>query len=243
MIDTTLRAAGHPLAVQLEYIERNNANFYSVEQIDLSSARTMDDPAYEIAGDTLAVASINGTARIVFNNQENARLSLNNTRSFQTPYSRFWIINDGQAGKSLTLNIGKDAAFLTDPVKSTKIADSAGNDINPLTNEALTPVAAVSIETTAVLADTDILATDYTPANTPCVIRTSVVLDTVGIFSAMITTGGTQRKAILNSNNGLAVDCLYTFDIPLHAGDTINFQTSAAGNVWIRAVELSGGVA
>lgn len=63
-------------------------------------------------------------------------------------------------------------------------------------------------------------------------------------YMATVTTGGTQRKAILNNNNGLAVDCLYTFDIPLHAGDTINFQTSAAGNVvLLRAVELSGGVA
>ena len=243
MPQTTLGAQGHPLEYQLNYIKRNNANFYQVTDIDLSIARTIDSPAFEISGDTLAVASINGTAQIVFNDWANARLSLNNTRNFTTPFFKFWIINTAQAGKSLTLNIGKDALFTTDPVKSIKVADNTGMDINPLTKELLTPIEAVALETTAATADTDILLTDYTPANTPCVIRTSIVLETAGIFSAMITTGGTQRQAKLNSASALSAGCLYTFDIPLHAGDSLNYQTDATGNILLlRVVELIGGI-
>jgi len=242
-ISTTLSGAGHPLDTQLNYIQRYNPNFYEVLEIDLGTAHDRASSAFDYSGDTLAVASIDGTADIVFNNNEKPAISLNLTRNFVTPYKKFYIINTAQAGKTLKLLIGKDAQFSADTLKSVKVADTSGSDINPLNKELLTPVEKANQDAAAELADTDILAADITPANTPCTLRVNVMLDTSGVFSAMVTTGAVQRKWKLNAGNALTADCLYTFDIPAFSGDTVNFQTSAAGAVTLRVTELQGGVA
>jgi hypothetical protein len=242
-IITTLSGAGHPLDDQLKYIKRYNPNFYEVIEIDLGNAHDRTSDAYEYSGDTLAVASIDGTADVVFNDREKPAISLNLTRNFITPYNKFYIINSAQVGKTLKLLIGKDAQFSADTLKSVKVANALGSDINPLTTEHLTPIAKANQDATAELADTDILAADITTTSAPCTLRVSVLLSIAGVFSAMITTGGTQRKCKLNAGNALTADCLYTFEIQVFSGDTVNFQTSVNGDVTLRVAELAGGVA
>lgn len=91
-------------------------------------------------------------------------------------------------------------------------------------------------------ADTDILGSDITPTNTPCLFRTMVMLETTGVFSAMLKNDGVTKQLKLNGAVALTADCAYMFDILVHSGDTVNFQTSASGNVTLRIQEIVGGV-
>ncbi len=91
-------------------------------------------------------------------------------------------------------------------------------------------------------AGVDILAADLTPTNTPCLFRIMVVLSVAGIFSARLTNGGTTVVANLNSGVALPADCAYMFDVLVHSGDTVNFQTTVNGNVTLRVQEIVGGV-
>lgn len=90
----------------------------------------------------------------------------------------------------------------------------------------------------AEVADTNILATALSPTFTTCHFCIMVMLETSGVFSAMLTNGGVTKKLMLNSGNALPANCAYTFDILVHAGDTVNFQTSVSGNVILRVQEI-----
>ena len=92
----------------------------------------------------------------------------------------------------------------------------------------------------AEVADTNILATDLSPTYTPCLFRVMVMLETAGVFSTMLIKDGVTKKLKLNSGALLAADCAYMFDILVHSGDTVNFQTSASGNVTLRVQEIAG---
>ena len=107
--------------------------------------------------------------------------------------------------------------------------------------EALTtPLAVASQHGVAETANTDILAADITPTNTPCLFRIMVMLDTAGVFSAMLKSGGATKTLKLNAGTALIASAAYMFDILMHSGDTVNFQTSVSGNVTLRAQELVG---
>ena len=104
----------------------------------------------------------------------------------------------------------------------------------------LTPLAKADQHSVAEVADTDILASDLTPTITPCLFRIMVMLETSGIFSAILKSGGTSKTLKLNAGNSLLADCAYEFDILVHSGDTVNFQTSVSGNVSLRVQEVVG---
>ena len=105
------------------------------------------------------------------------------------------------------------------------------------------PKVVCDIEGVAMTADTDITgATDLEPSDTPCTWRVSVVLDQAAQFAALITTDDTERKMIFNGGTNLAADCLYSFDILVHAGDTVSFQCNATITLHIlRVIELIWG--
>jgi hypothetical protein len=91
-------------------------------------------------------------------------------------------------------------------------------------------------------ANTDILASDLSPTNTPCLFRVMVMLETSGVFSAILKNGGVSKTLKLNAGVALVASCAYIFDILVHSGDTVNFQTDANGNVTLRVQEIVGGV-
>ena len=106
----------------------------------------------------------------------------------------------------------------------------------------LVPLAVASQHGVAETADTDILATDITPTNTPCLFRIMVMLETAGVFSAILINATVSKTLKLNAGNSLTASCAYMFDILVHSGDTVNFQTSVGGNVTLRVQEIVGGV-
>lgn len=105
------------------------------------------------------------------------------------------------------------------------------------------PKVICDIEGVSMTADTDITgATDLEPEDTPCTWRISVVLDQAAKFAALITYGPTEYKMIFNGGTDLAADCLYTFDILVHYGDTVTFQCNATIELHIlRVIELVWG--
>ena len=136
--------------------------------------------------------------------------------------------------------------FPEEKAQETELLFEALNDIDArikaLIAKVPTPLAKVAQHSVAEVADTDILASDLAPTITPCLFRTMVMLETSGVFSAMLKNGGTTKELKLNAGNGLLADCAYEFDILVHNGDTVNFQTSVSGNVTLRCQEIAGGV-
>ena len=118
-----------------------------------------------------------------------------------------------------------------------------GRDLDIGTSSSpLAPLSVASQHGVAETADTDILASDITPTNTPCLFRVMVMLETVGVFSAILKSGAVSKTLKLNTGTNLLASCAYMFDILVHSGDTVNFQTSVSGNVTLRVQEIVGGV-
>lgn len=95
----------------------------------------------------------------------------------------------------------------------------------------------------SITANTDILSSDLTPTNTPCLFRIEVCLNAAGVFSAMVTKADSTQQLKLNSASNLAADAVYMFDILVHSGDSVNFQHSANATLKVlRVQEIVGGV-
>ena len=106
----------------------------------------------------------------------------------------------------------------------------------------LLPVAKAAQHAVAETLNVDILSADLSPSQTPCLFRIMVVLSVAGVFSAQIKNGGTTVVANFNGGVALAADSAYMFDILVHSGDTVNFRTTASGNVTLRVQEIDAGV-
>ena len=141
--------------------------------------------------------------------------------------------------KSEPISEVQKVTTVTNPVGQKNVA---GTQINPATNENFVPLAVASQHGVAETANTDILASDITPTNTPCLFRVMVMLETTGVFSAILKSATVSKTLKFNAGNSLLANCAYMFDILVHSGDTVNFQTDTSGNVTIRAQEIVGGV-
>jgi hypothetical protein len=84
---------------------------------------------------------------------------------------------------------------------------------------------------TAVAANTNFLSTAITPNNTPCTLRVYVCLSASGVFSVQRTKASTTVAEMLNGGVPLVANDSYTFDVPVDASETINFQTSIAATI------------
>lgn len=91
------------------------------------------------------------------------------------------------------------------------------------------------------IANTNILATDLVPTNTPVVFRVQVIMSNAGNFSVVITKSGNSQVGILSA---LVAGTLHIFDILVHSGDTINFQYSVTGGTIqvVRVQEIGPGI-
>ena len=100
-----------------------------------------------------------------------------------------------------------------------------------------TPIEKANQHNVSVTADINILSSDLTPANTPCLFRIMVCLDTAGVFSAKITKSDDSQTVKLNSASNLTADALYIFDLLVHSGDSVNFQHSANATLKVFRVQ------
>jgi hypothetical protein len=110
----------------------------------------------------------------------------------------------------------------------------------PNVNLNFSPTALAAIQNVAYpIANASILASDIVPVNAPTTFRLMVAMSVVGNFSVIITNGGVTQTLLLNAVGGpaLAADSLYTFDVLISTGDSINFSYSASGIVRILRVQ------
>ncbi len=79
-----------------------------------------------------------------------------------------------------------------------------------------------------------------TPTNTPTTFKIMVSTSTPIRFAAAITRGGNTQVVRFNGGSVLAADSLFTFDLLVHSGDSINFQRvtgAAPGTIQILRVQ------
>lgn len=79
--------------------------------------------------------------------------------------------------------------------------------------------------------NTNILSSDITPIATPVDFRVQIIMSNAGNFSVVITNSGDSQVGLLNTGIALVAGVLYTFDILVHDGDSINFQYSNTGGI------------
>lgn len=82
--------------------------------------------------------------------------------------------------------------------------------------------------------DSDLLTTNITPIRSPSIFRLTIALNAAGVF---YVTGLSTTRQALNDGTNLDADELYAFDIPVRAGDSINFQHSVNAIVRVLRVD------
>lgn len=82
-------------------------------------------------------------------------------------------------------------------------------------------------------ANTNILPNDITPDFPPADFKLQIIMSNSGNFSVVITNGGDSQVGLLNANSPVGITlipgALYTFDVLVHKGDSINFQYDNTG--------------
>lgn len=89
------------------------------------------------------------------------------------------------------------------------------------------------VHNTAFVASTDILPAAVAPTRPPTTFRIQCCFSDSGVLNAMITRGGVTHTQHLNSNVELKADSLYTFDVMMSSGETLNLQYVKAATVRI----------
>jgi len=79
-------------------------------------------------------------------------------------------------------------------------------------------------------ANTDFLADNITPSDYPVLFRIQVMLPAAGKFTAKIKKSTTTLTNHFNGGANLAASALYIFDVLMHSGDSINFQSDQNQN-------------
>ncbi|GAI55377.1 unnamed protein product, partial [marine sediment metagenome] len=75
-----------------------------------------------------------------------------------------------------------------------------------------TPIEKANQHNVSVTANTNILSSEITPTNTPCLFRIMVCLNTAGVLSAMVTKSNSEQQLKLNAATNLVADSPYMFD-------------------------------
>jgi hypothetical protein len=92
------------------------------------------------------------------------------------------------------------------------------------------PILKASIFNTALpLANTDILATDISPTNSPSYLRIYVTIAAAGQVYIRRKILSTTVSEYLNAANNLVANAAYMFDIAWSIGETVNIRYSVAG--------------
>ncbi|MBA7695184.1 hypothetical protein ES703_103806 [subsurface metagenome] len=93
-----------------------------------------------------------------------------------------------------------------------------------------TPVEKANVHNGNIGTNTNFLAADLSPSDYPVLFRVQVMLPATGKFTAMITKATTTLTCHFNGGSDLVANCLYIFDVLMHSGDTINFQSDKTQN-------------
>ena len=86
-------------------------------------------------------------------------------------------------------------------------------------------------------ANTDFLTANITPSDYPVLFRVQVMLPSAGKFTAKIKVGTTTLTSHFNGAANLVASCLYIFDLLVHSGDSVNFQSDQNQNGFLLRVQ------
>ena len=86
-------------------------------------------------------------------------------------------------------------------------------------------------------ANNDFLADPLTPSDYPVLFRVQVMLPSAGKFTAKISDGTDVLTSHFNGGSNLTASCLYIFDLLVHEGDEVNFQSDQNQNGHILRVQ------
>jgi hypothetical protein len=109
------------------------------------------------------------------------------------------------------------------------------------------PLIKGSIFNQSVTANTNIFSSNLTPslatANNPSYFRISACFNTSGVLSVVKTKGSTNVTMQLNSGNALNANALYTFNIAVESGESVNLQYSVnATALELKVLEIASTV-
>ena len=79
-------------------------------------------------------------------------------------------------------------------------------------------------------ANIDFLAANISPSDYPVLFRCQVMLPAAGKFTAKITKATVLATTHFNGAANLVANCLYIFDMLVHSGDSVNFQSDQNQN-------------
>ena len=105
-----------------------------------------------------------------------------------------------------------------------------------ITRKAL-PLAKANVHNGNKNANTNFLTTNLSPSDPPCLFRIQVMLPTAGKFTAKIKKSTTTLTCHFNTGANLVASSLYMFDVLMHTGDTVNFQSDQNQNGHILRVQ------
>jgi len=197
--------------------------------IDLGTAR--DKALFSYPGDTILVEYIDGEADIYLDDPHADLIEIDTVKRIVTKpvkFSRFYVTNAAQAGKTARLYIGSEASFEAFPeiLGEVGVLDAVGVRINParedgnlekIVKQATTPAL---YNVTCTLADTEY--SQALPANT----RKFLIKARGGTLKVCFTAGesGTTFIQLLDGQ-------AYNEDLILAAALTLYFQSPTAGTI------------
>jgi hypothetical protein len=248
-----------PIQAETDLLRRKRPIYYNTLNIDLTNARTgKESEAINVAGDTMLVQTITGSASIKLNDvtDEMNLINIALIRRVDSPFFRFFVINAAQPGKVLSLIVGRNGTFAATPTGLVKLANIAGAEINPATEDTLllvateatlakfAPVAKAAVLNTAEpAAEAALIGAGVTPTKSPSVLRIYASFSNAGILRVARTVGGVTITEDMNGGDALNANAGYMFDIEWRTGDTVNLRYSVTGGTTlvIRVDEVSGG--
>jgi hypothetical protein len=106
----------------------------------------------------------------------------------------------------------------------------------------IVPIAKAALFNTALpTAESNWLASDITPTNSPSYLRIYVCVSVAGVLRVARTVGATTITENLNSGSSLAADAAYMFDVAWRSDDSINIRYSVTtGTIKILRIEEIG---
>jgi hypothetical protein len=106
----------------------------------------------------------------------------------------------------------------------------------------IVPIAKAALFNTALpAAESNWLASDITPTNSPSYLRIYVCVSVAGVLRVARTVSATTITENLNSGNSLVADAAYMFDVAWRSGDSINIRYSVTtGTITILRIEEIG---
>jgi len=111
-----------------------------------------------------------------------------------------------------------------------------------ITRKAL-PLEKANVHGGETAANTDYLTDNLTPSDYPVLFRVQIKLPTAAKFTAMISDGTDELTCHLNGGSNLVASSLYIFDILVHEGDEVNFQSDQDQDGYLlRVQEITWGV-